>query len=189
MVEEKQVPTPEEADQPVAEQTAALKDALAQEKARAEIYLAHLQRSQADFVNLKRRTEQDKAEASKFASATLILNLLPVLDDLERAFTSVPAQLASLTWVEGIHLIYRKLAAVLEAQDLSTIKAVGEKFDPRLHEAVQYVEGEEGVVLEEVQRGYRLHDRVIRPTLAVVGKGQGKATEGSSQRPPAEEGC
>ena len=149
-----------------------LKKSLAEEKARAESYLVHWQRTQADFLNLKRRNDQEKEESLKFANAMLILNLLPILDDLERAFGCVSAHLAGLTWIDGIRLIQRKLQAVLEAQDLQEIKATGQPFDPHLHEAVMQAEGEEGVVLEELQRGYKLHDRVIRPALVVVGKGK-----------------
>ncbi|MBI4289189.1 MAG: nucleotide exchange factor GrpE [Chloroflexi bacterium] len=173
----------EDARQPEAaqaEDVEAVKAALAREKARAEEYLAGWQRAQADFINYKRRTEQEKADASKFASAMLILNLLPVLDDFQRAFASVSASLAGLTWVEGMQLVYRKMESVLEANGLSQIKAMGEKFDPRYHEAVLHKEGDEGVVIEELQRGYRLHDKVIRPALVVVGKGY--------ERPVAEEG-
>ena len=113
----------------------ALKQALAEEKEKAEGYLANWQRAQADFINYKRRNEQEKEEISKFANAMLILNLLPILDDLERALTSIPPHLAKLTWVDGIRLIERKLQASLEAQELSPIKAEGEPFDPELHEA------------------------------------------------------
>lgn len=149
-----------------------LKQALAEEKAKAEVNLAGWQRTQADFINYKRRSEQEKEEISKFANATLILNLVPILDDLERAFTSIPPRLAKLTWVDGIRLIERKLKANLEAQGLSQIKAQGEPFDPRLHEAVRYDNGKEGIVLEELQKGYKLHDRVIRPSMVVVGNGE-----------------
>ena len=150
----------------------ALKQALAEEKAKAETNLAGWQRAQADFVNFKRRSEQEKEEISKFANATLILNLLPILDDLERAFTSIPSHLASLTWVDGVRLIERKLQAILEIQGLSPIKTVGEPFDPTLHEAAMHVKGEEGMVIEELQKGYKLHDRVIRPAMVVVGNGE-----------------
>jgi len=149
-----------------------LRKSLAEEKARAESYLAQWQRAQADFLNLKRRNEQEKEEALKFANAMLILNLLPILDDLERAFSCVSARLAGLTWVDGIRLIQRKLQAVLQAQGLQEITATGQPFDPNLHEAVMQAEGEEGLVLEELQRGYKLRDRVIRPALVVVGKGK-----------------
>jgi len=150
----------------------ALKQALAEEKEKAEGYLANWQRAQADFINYKRRSEQEKEEISKFANTLLILNLLPVLDDLERAFTSIPPHLAKLTWVDGIRLIERKLQASLEAQGLSPIKALGELFDPNLHEAAMHTKGKEGIVIEELQKGYKLHDRVIRPTMVVVGNGE-----------------
>ena len=171
------------------EDVEALKKALATETARAEDYLEGWKRAQADFINFKRRTEQEKAETSKFATAILILNLLPVVDDLQRAFNSVSASLAGLTWVNGMQLIHRKLEGILEAQGLSQIKAVGEKFDPHFHEAVMYKEGDEGVVIEEVQKGYKLHDRVIRPTLVVVGKGTEKPSpeEGNKESSPDSE--
>jgi molecular chaperone GrpE len=151
-----------------------LKKALAEEKARAEGYLASWQRAQADFINYKRRTEQEREEFGKFANAMLMLNLLPILDDLERALASVPSKLAKLSWVEGMRLIERKLWASLEAQGLSQIKAVGEPFDPNLHEAAMQGKGKEGIVVEELQKGYKLHDRVIRPAKVVVGNGEEK---------------
>ena len=149
-----------------------LKQSLAEEKAKAEGYLANWQRAQADFINYKRRSEQEKEEISKFANASLMLNLLPILDDLERAFTSIPSHLARLTWADGIRLIERKLQASLEVQGLSPIKALGETFDPKFHEAAMHGKGKEGIVIEELQKGYKLHDRVIRPAMVVVGNGE-----------------
>lgn len=154
-----------------------LKRALAEEKEKAEKYLANWQRAEADFSNYKKRAEQEKNELGDSANASLILNLLPVLNDLERAFASLPPKSVGRTWVEGIRLIHRKLQGVLEAQGLTEIKAVGEPFDPSLHEAVAHQEGEEGVVIDEVQRGYKLKDKVLRPTLAVVGKAKEEKTE------------
>jgi len=160
-----------------AEDTEKLKQALAEEKAKAEAHLANWQRTQADFINYKRRSEQEKEEISQFANAILMLNLLPILDDLERAFTSIPPHLTRLSWVDGIRLIERKLQASLEAQGLSPIKAKGEPFDPKLHEAAMYSKGKEGIVIEELQKGYKLHDRVIRPTMVVVGNGEEEKEE------------
>ena len=102
----------------------------------------------------------------------LMFNLLSVLDDLERAFASIPPDLTKIGWVEGIRLIDRKFRTSLEAQGLSTIQAVGEQFDPHLHEAVRQGKGKEGIVVEEVQKGYKLRDRVIRPTKVLVGNGE-----------------
>ena len=154
------------------EDVEALKQALAEEQAKAETNLAGWQRTQADFVNYKRRNEQDREELGKFANAALIFNLLPVLDDLERAFASVPRNLAKLSWVDGIRLIERKLWATLEAQGLSAIEALGEPFDPNLHEAAMHGKGKEGIVIDELQKGYKLHDRVIRPAMVAVGNGE-----------------
>ena len=161
-----------------AEDIESLRQALGEEKEKAEGYLANWQRAQADFINYKRRSEQEKEEVSKFANAAFMLSLLPVLDDLDRAFTSIPPHLAELTWVDGIRLIERKLQASLEAQGLTPIKALGEPFDPNLHEAVMHGKGKDGIVVEELQKGYKLYDRVIRPTMVVVGNGEEAEKEG-----------
>jgi molecular chaperone GrpE len=159
------------------EDTETLKQVLAEEKAKAEGYLANWQRAQADLINYKRRAEQEKEEISKFANAVLMLSLLPVLDDWERAFAAIPPRLAKLDWVDGIRLIDRKLQTSLEAQGLSKIKALGEPFDPNFHEAVRQDKGQEGVVIEEVQTGYMFRDRVIRPAKVVVGNGEKEKKE------------
>jgi molecular chaperone GrpE len=161
-----------EQEEVTVEDIEALKQALAEEKEKAEGYLANWQRAQADFINYKRRNEQEREEISKFANSIIMLNLLPVLDDLERAFSSIPHRLAELTWVDGIRLIERKLWASLEAQGLSRIEAVDKPFDPKFHEAVREDKGKDGIVIEELQKGYKLHDRVIRPAMVVVGNGE-----------------
>ena len=165
-----------EEDVVIADDVESLREALAEEKAKAQDYLGNWQRAQADFMNFKRRTEQERSEAIKFANAVLVENLLAVLDDLERALENVSAKLAGLTWVDGIALIYRKLRAILEGHGLTEIKALGEAFDPNLHEAVLYGEGEDGEIVEELQKGYKLYDRVIRPTMVKVGKGKEEET-------------
>jgi molecular chaperone GrpE len=149
-----------------------LKEKLAEAKAKAEANLAGWQRAQADFINYKKRSEQEKQTLSKFANSVLILNLLPILDDFERAFSSIPPKMGKLSWLDGIRLIERKMWAVLQAQGVSPIKAMGEPFDPQFHEAVRQDKGKEGIVTEEVQKGYMLEDRVIRPTMVVVGNGE-----------------
>lgn len=151
------------------------------DKARAEAqrYLANWQRSEADFSNYKRRMEQDRDEARRMGNAALIINILPVLDDLERALASLDISLAGLTWFDGIRLIYRKLLLVLENAGVRQIEAEGQPFDPRFHEAMMHGEGPEGKVVAEVQRGYKLHDRVLRPAMVVVGKGEGKEEDKS----------
>ncbi|MFC2011254.1 nucleotide exchange factor GrpE [Chloroflexota bacterium] len=149
-----------------------LKEALAEEKEKEENYLANWQRAQADFENYKRRVQQEKAEISQVANSVLMLNLLPILDDLERALNSIPPELVESSWLEGIKLIERKMKSSLEVQGLTPIEAVGEPFDPYLHEAVRQDKGKEEIVIEEVQKGYKFHDKVIRPSRVVVGNGE-----------------
>jgi len=185
MIEESQPGEMEPPQENVAEieDIEALKTALAEQKAKAESYLDNWKRAQADFINYKRRSEQDKEEASKFANSVLILGLLPVLDDLERALNSVPPRLAKASWVDGIRLIERKFRAGLEAQGLTPIKAQGEPFDPNLHEATMQSNGQEGVVVRELRRGYKLRDRVLRPAMVAVGNGQEAEEDTEGQTP------
>jgi molecular chaperone GrpE len=137
----------------------------------AQRYMDNWRRAEADFENYKKRVELDRAESARFASTAVILNILPVLDDLDRAFKSLPEKLAHLTWTDGIRLIHRKLQATLEAQGVTEIKTTGENFDPSVHEAVGQTTGEDGKIIEEAQRGYKLHGRVIRPAFVIVGNG------------------
>lgn len=171
MLEESQadkVGTPEE-DITELDDIEELKKALVEERAKAESHLDNWKRARADFVNYRRRSDQEKEEMGRFANSVLILNLLPVLDDLERALGSVPPRLVKLPWVEGIKLIERKFHDVLEAQGVTPIKAKGKPFDPNLHEAAMRSEGREGIVVKELQKGYKLHDRVLRPSKVAVG--------------------
>ncbi len=158
-----------------------LKAQLEQAKAEAERYLNNWRRAEADFANYKKRVEQEREEVRRFANASLIINILPVLDDLERALSSLDARLAGLTWFDGIRLIYRKLQIVLENAGVQEIPAEGQTFDPRVHEAIHYAEGEEGKVLAVAQKGYKLHDRVLRPALVIVGKRVEKEEEHKEQ--------
>ncbi len=161
---------PEELSPPA--NVGALKQDLVEARAKAQEYLEGWQRGQADFVNLKRRLEQDKADAVKYANAGLIIKIIPVLDDFERAVGAVPASMAGEAWVDGINGIARKLFAVLEAVGVGLINAKGENFDPSVHEAVGSVPGEEGKVVRELATGYRLNERVLRPAKVLVGTGE-----------------
>jgi molecular chaperone GrpE len=139
----------------------------------AEEYLDLLRHARADFANLKRRTEEARAEQAAQARAEVLLRILPVVDDLQRAL-SVPAnQRASQDWDQGIELIERKLRDLLEREGLQRIEARGAIFNPWVHEAVQYEaspELEDQRVLEVVREGYRMGDRVIRPAQVVVAR-------------------
>lgn len=155
------------------EDLARLQAALEEAKRQADEYLDQWRRSVAEFANYRKRVEKERQEFAQQANARLIGRLLVLLDDFERAFATLPPGLVHLTWIEGLHLIYRKLQVILEGEGLEAMEAVGKPFDPLEHEAVLYeeVEGaEEGQVIGEVQKGYRLHGRVLRPALVRVAR-------------------
>lgn len=132
-----------------------------------------LHRVQADFINYKRRVEQDREQQGKSANRELILRILPAVDDLQRALRSVPQDMAETEWGRGMALIERKLMATLEAEGLERMDAEGQEFDPREHEAVfcdECSQVDKDVVKSVVRDGYRLHDKVIRPAQVVVSK-------------------
>lgn len=136
----------------------------------AEANFARYQRLAADFENYKRRTRQDLADRTQYANEELLRKLLPILDNFRRALDHTPATVDP-NWLEGIKLVARQFEAVLAEQGLVPIAALGEKFDPSQHEAIARQETddhEEGTIVEEMQPGYRLHDRVLRPTLVKV---------------------
>ena len=151
-----------------------LKQQLAQEKERAENNLASWQRTAADFQNYKRRVEQEREETARLANASLMINLLPLVDDLERALDSVDTRLAGMTWLDGVRLIERKFKALLEMNGVTEIEADGLDFDPNVHEAVTFGPGEDNKVISVVQKGYRLGGRVLRPAMVIVGKQEGQ---------------
>jgi molecular chaperone GrpE len=163
-----------------AENLETLQQALAEEKEKAEKYLANWQRSQADLENYIKRAEQERSEIVEFANRMLILDLLPILDDFERALASVPVELDEQNWTEGIQLIYNKLKSVLEAQGLAEIKAGGEFFDPHFHEAAGQVDGEEGRIIEEIRKGYTFKGELLRPSMVMVGRGKKNNTQGEN---------
>ncbi|MBE0481316.1 MAG: nucleotide exchange factor GrpE [Dehalococcoidia bacterium] len=153
----------------VREPETALK-ALEEEKEKADRYLTNWQRAEADLMNLKRRSEVERNETTMFANSGLVLDLLPVLDDLERALENAGEDIRGNPWVDGVALIYRKLKTVLENRGLAEIEAEGEEFDPAVHEAVMCVEGEDGKVMGVIRKGYKFRDRVLRPAMVYVGQ-------------------
>ncbi len=140
---------------------------------RAEEHLRDLQRLAAEFSNYRKRVGAEKDEVVRYANANLIGRLLQVLDSFDRALESLPAELQHFSWVDGIWLVERQMRAILEAEGLVPIAAVGKPFDPYEHEAVMHDETNEvpeGTVIAELQKGYKLHDRVIRPALVKVAR-------------------
>ncbi|MCX7780707.1 MAG: nucleotide exchange factor GrpE [Negativicutes bacterium] len=125
-------------------------------------------RLQADFDNFRRRSRQEKEELSLIVSQGIVLQFLPVLDNFERALASTAQDEGLRT---GVEMIYRQFAQVLEKLGVEPIQAIGVEFDPKLHEAVMSVEDagqNDGVIIEELQKGYSMHGKVIRPSMVKV---------------------
>src|SRR6476660_6517928 len=135
----------------------------------ADEFLLALQRERAEFQNFKRRTSEERMRELGLAGEDLIRKVLTVADDFDRAIEARPAAIADDPWFEGIAAIDRKLRGLLESEGVSSIDASpGRPFDPREHEAISNVPGtpyKDGEIVEEIRRGYRLRDRVIRPAL------------------------
>jgi molecular chaperone GrpE len=131
------------------------------------------QRTAADFANYRRRTDLQRADELGLASEALIRKVLALADDFDRAVDHVPPDQAHSPWVEGIVAIDRKLRGLLDSEGVTPIEAEGKPFDPREHEAVLHeptAEAADGTVLRELQRGYYLRDRVLRPALVSVAR-------------------
>ena len=150
---------------PLETKVAELEAALAEAKDR------HL-RLAADFDNYKKRSRQEHLETIQHASADLIARLLPGLDDLHKALDHQPEGIDE-AWTRGLELSVRKLEEALRAHGLETIDAIGKPFDPAVHEAIGHEESSEhpeDTVVQELRRGYRIRDRVVRPALVKVAR-------------------
>lgn len=155
------------------EQVAILSRDLEEVRQEASQSLEQVQRAQADLANYRRRTEEESVALRQDANRRLIMNLLPVIDELELAINHLGDGEAADSWVEGVKLIHRKAYGVLESEGLSRIEAVGVQFDPLQHEAVGVVDSDEqpsGYVVEALRNGYRLRDRVIQAAQVVVAR-------------------
>ena len=155
------------------EATTTVEEELADAQKRAEEYLANWQRVQADFINYKRRTEQERQEFNSYANANLLCGILPVLDDFERALKAVPKEYKHDDWVEGVRLVEKKFKTILEGLGVKEIKCLGKPFDPNLHEALRQEKGKEGIVVDEYLKGYMLKDKLLRAAKVAVGNGEG----------------
>ncbi len=184
MSEEQMTTEPEMNGQPtaevvedVAETTAALmadlEARLSQAEAQAAEYKDQWLRATADYKNFKRRADIERGELIRSAGAGLLLKILPVVDDFDRAIANIPAEIAETPWWGGTQMIAQKLRTLLESEGVKTIETLGQDFDPNIHEAVLYedAEGQDGKVIAELQRGYRLRERVLRPAMVKVGRG------------------
>lgn len=132
-------------------------------------------RLQAEFDNYKKRSFKEKVDFVKFANEGLIMELLSILDNFERGIKSAEQKKDYDLLHQGVDMISKQLHSLLETKGLSRIKSVGQKFDPHQHEAVEVVEGDdEGVVAEELQSGYFLSGRILRPAMVKVVKAKEK---------------
>ncbi|NGZ73816.1 nucleotide exchange factor GrpE [Saccharibacillus sp. VR-M41] len=148
-----------------------LQERIAALTAQSEDYMQRLARSQADFDNFRKRTIREKEELGKYASAKLITELVPVIDNFSRALDTRPEGEGSESFVKGVEMIHRQFENVLQAEGLTAMETVGQPFNPEFHQAVMQVESdeyEEGIVVEELQKGYMLKDKVLRPAMVKV---------------------
>ena len=154
------------------------------EREKATDYMNRWQRAQADLANYKRRAEQEREQERKFALGPLFLELLKMQDNFQRAFETLPVELREFSWVQGVVLNFAHLDGLLRLYGVTPFETKpGQPFDPALHEAVTHEETDaypDGSITAEYQRGYRLHDRVLRPALVRVAKARSAA-------PPKEE--
>lgn len=140
-------------------------------RAEAEEHQQRLLRAQADFDNFRRRTLKEKEELAKYASMKLVTELVPVLDNFERALSTAQQGAESESFAKGVEMIFRQFESVLQAEGVTAMDAVGQPFNPEFHQAIMQVESEEheeGIVVEEVQKGYMLKDKVLRPAMVKV---------------------
>ena len=131
------------------------------------------QRERADFMNYKKRTERDQAQMRQLIAANVLMKFLAVFDDMDRAIKNRPEEVESQEWWNGVELIQRKLAAILEAEGVKRIEAEKAIFDPNFHEAVSHEDSEgleSGQIIEVLQQGYQVGDRVLRPAVVRVAR-------------------
>ena len=164
--------------------SAQAEERLTAEQQKAEECLDLLRRTQADFVNYRRRMSQEQAEARSAAQSALLSQVLPVLDDLGRVLGAAPPELATHPWVQGLFLVARRLTTLLGQLGVRQFGTPGEPFDPRWHEAITTetrADVPEGTILHVSQPGYALGERVIRPAQVVVARAPSPVSEVQGQ--------
>ena len=146
-------------------------------------FRAMAQRSQADLANYRRRASEEQEELKRTSNGRVILKVLSIVDDLERAISLVPDDAVAPGWLEGLQLIQRNLENALESEGVSRIEAEGRPFEPREHEAVMYEEtsaGKEGMVVRVIREGYTLNERVLRAAQVAVSRASESEDESES---------
>lgn len=140
-------------------------------EAQAKEYLDGWQRTQAEFINFRKRIEREQEQQRLNAVGMAVKRYLPVVDDLERAVKNVPEPCLGIPWVDGVSLIYQKMLTALEVDGVKSMGAVGDPFDPNLHEAIGQAPSDDipsGHVIEVLQKGYIIGDKVLRPAMVRV---------------------
>ena len=156
---------------PIEERLELIQAALEASEAKADEYLDGWQRAKAEFTNYRKRQERERELARFETVGRVAKRYLPIVDDLERALNERPLEGEGATWSEGIELVYRKLMNILDAEGVTLIEAENEMFDPNLHEAVVQSESDEhesGQVIEVLQTGYKMGERVLRPAIVRI---------------------
>ncbi len=154
-----------------AEAQPSLEERLAEAEAEAARNLDGWQRARADFANARRRLDKQLSEAYVNARVDIASRLLPLLDDFALAMSNAPGEIVRREWFTGLQLIERKMTNILDSIQIERIPSVGQLFDPQFHEAVMQEESdqyESGIVIRELQSGYKIGDRVLRPAMVVV---------------------
>lgn len=159
---------------PQEQELAQLRDKVAKLEAKLAEARDEMLRAVADLQNVRRRTELDARQARETAAAEIAAKLLPVLDNFERTMAAAEAGASLEAVLEGVALIDRQMREVLEHHNVRPILALGQSFDPTLHEAVldEHSEHEEGTVIGEIEKGYLIGDKVLRPAKVKVSKGK-----------------
>lgn len=142
-------------------------------KKKADEYLNGWKRAQADYQNLRKQTAQDQVDFIKFANENVVLEIIPVLDNFQSAYSAVPKELESNPWVQGIKFIKKQLEDVLAKNGVKPIECLNKEFDPKFHEAVNCkkednAKKEKLIVCKEMSRGYELNGKIIRPAKVEV---------------------
>lgn len=169
---EEQTPAPE-SEQEEQQDPAQLLEDLEKARQEAKEYLDGWQRSRAELANYRKRVDRERQEQYNRIVGDILCRFLSVIDDFDRALKDHPQDLDSTGWFDGIKMIYKKLESILEAEGVEIIASEGEQFDPHFHEAISQEESDshdEGEIIDVIQRGYQLGDRVIRPAMVRVAK-------------------
>lgn len=146
------------------------------------------QRTQADFNNFRKQSGEERIKLSQNANANLIYELLPILDNFQLAAKHIPADISENNWVQGIRQIEKQLEYSLSSDGLERIEAIGQEFNPMLHEAVEEVSSDkpENEIVEEVLAGYKFNGEILRPAKVKVSKGTAKIEPDQSEDEPSE---